>query len=119
MPPEILGLILSWHRPVCAQQFTGNPHYTLYWCYDKDALREILGMTSDQYRVVQSSLGSFLRRVPKTTNWLATLKSVTAARQGPGANGSSQRSEAGAVARRQICRKSYVGLAAPEHQQFT
>ena len=123
MPPELLDLILSWHMPICAQQFTGNPNYTLYWCYSKGALREILGMTYDQYRVVESSLGKFMRRVPKTSNWLTTfqnpqaggwaLQSVTGGLQVPGANGSSRRSPAGAVARRQVSQKSYVGLPPP------
>ena len=127
LPTELLDLILSWHMPICAQQFTGNPHYTLYWCYDKGALREILGMTRDQYKVVQSSLGQFMRRVPQTSNWLTNFQnpqaggwaltppdqSVTGGLQVPGANGSSRRSPAGAVARRPIARKSYVGLLPP------
>ena len=137
LPPELLDLVLSWHMPICAQQFTGNPHYTLYWCYDKKKLKELLGMTRDQYRVVQSSLGQFMRRVPKTSRWLSNTptpqaggwaltpdgvspgKSVTGGLQVTGANGSSRRSPAGAVARRPIARKSYVGLLPPEIKQFT
>ena len=122
MPPEILDLILSWHMPVCAQQFTGNPHYTLYWCYSKGALRELLGMTSDQYKVVQSSLGKFMRRVPKTSNWLTTFKNERAggwALQGSPPSGSARRSPGGAAARRQLSQKSYVGLPAHEIKYYT
>ena len=123
MPPDLLDLILSWHMPICAQQFTGNPNYTLYWCYSKGALREILGMTHDQYTVVESSLGQFMRRVPQTTNWLTNfqnpqaggwaLESVTGGRQVPGANGSPRQSRRRAVARGQVSQKSFVGLPAP------
>ena len=119
LPPELLDLILSWHMPICAQQFTGNPHYTLYWCYDKNALKELLGMTSDQYRVVQSSLGQFMRRVPKTSNWLTTLPSGGWALQGSTPSGSARRSQGGAAARRQLAGKSYVGLSAHEIKYFT
>ena len=120
--PDILDLILSYHMPVCAQEFAGNPHYILYWCYDKCALKELLGMTKNQYRVVQSSVGKFMRRVPRTEKWLAKLKKTEVggwALQGSTASGSSRRSPAGAAARRPIARKSYVGLLAPEIKQFT
>ena len=122
LPAELLDLILSWHMPICAQQFTGNPHYTLYWCYDKNALREILGMTRDQYKVVQSSLGQFMRRVPKTSNWLTTFQDHQAggwALQGPTPSGSARRSPGGAAARRQLSQKSYVGLPARGIKHFT
>ena len=119
LPTELLDLILSWHMPICAQQFTGNPHYTLYWCYDKNALKELLGMTSDQYRVVQSSLGQFMRRVPKTSNWLTTLPSGGWALQGSTPSGSAGRSQGRAADRRQLSRKSYVGFSPPENKQFT
>ena len=116
MPPDLLDLILSWHMPICAQQFTGNPNYTLYWCYSKGALREILGMTHDQYTVVESSLGQFMRRVPQTTNWLTNFQNPQAggwALQGPPPSGSARRSLGGAAARGQVSQKSYVGLPAP------
>ena len=122
LPTELLDLILSWHMPICAQQFTGNPHYTLYWCYDKGALREILGMTRDQYKVVQSSLGQFMRRVPQTSNWLTNFQNPQAggwALQGLTPSGSNRAlAPGGAADRRPIARKSYVGLPAPGIEQF-
>ena len=123
LPPELLDLILSWHTPVCAQAFAGNPRYILYWCYDKGALREVLGMTRDQYRVVQSSLGKFMRRVPKTNQWLSKLSicgdgglQTHEPRIPTQARG---RRSGLAAARHPIARKSYVGLAPPEIKQFT
>ena len=129
MPPELLDLILSWHMPICAQQFTGNPNYTLYWCYSRSALREILGMTRDQYKVVESSLGKFMRRVPKTSNWLTTFQNPQtggwAFNEHLCGDGGLQTSEprsvdqAGglssrlAAARRQVSQKSFVGLPPP------
>ena len=123
LPPEILDLVLSWHMPVCAQAFAGNPRYILYWCYDKGALREVLGMTRDQYRVVQSSLGKFMRRVPKTNQWLSNLSLC-----GDGGlqthepripTQASGRRSGLAAARKNLGRKSYVGLPAPGINQFT
>jgi len=163
LPPEILDLILSWHMPVCAQAFAGNPRYILYWCYDKGALREVLGMTRDQYRVVQSSLGKFMRRVPKTNQWLSKLSGqartanrTRGARSAQGDEGwalkgslsgglpiervapdplcgdgglqthepriptqASGRRSGLAAARKNLGRKSYVGLPAPGINQFT
>ena len=115
MPPELLDLILSWHQPICAQQFTGNPNYTLYWCYSKGALREILGMTRDQYKVVESSLGKFMRRVPRTSNWLTKFNTSQAGWALSNVAPKSKR----AVARGQVSQKSYVGLPAPGINQFT
>ena len=133
LPPEILDLVLSWHMPVCAQAFAGNPRYILYWCYDKGALREVLGMTRDQYRVVQSSLGKFMRRVPKTNQWLSKLKrdegwALKGSLCGDGGlqthepripTQASGRRSGLAAARHPIARRSYVGLAAPGINQFT
>ena len=139
LPPEILDLVLSWHMPVCAQAFAGNPRYILYWCYDKGALREVLGMTRDQYRVVQSSLGKFMRRVPKTNQWLSNLSGqARTANRTRGARSASLCGDGGlqthepriptqasgrrsglAAARKNLGRKSYVGLPAPGINQFT
>ena len=130
MPPEILDLILSWHMPVCAQQFTGNPHYTLYWCYDKRALRQILGMTRDEYRVIESKLGTFLRRVPKTNRWLAKVSAENPAwalttSPGPAPPGVGREWPRPALARArpqpisQISQNAYIGLPAREHHHFT
>ena len=77
LPNDLLDLLLTFHMPVCAEEFIGNPRYVLYWCYDKSALKEILGMTKDQFRIVKSSLGQFMRRVPKTAHWLSRLKGVS------------------------------------------
>ena len=116
MVPELLDLILSWHMPVCAQEFAGNPRYTLYWCYDKGALKELLGMTRDQYRVIQSSVGKFLRRVPKTRQWLTRLKDGERWALEPSGRHRNRATDVGgseAVARRHISRKSYIGLPPP------
>ena len=91
--------------PVCAEDFAGNPKYTLYWCYNKAALKALLGMTRDEYRIIESKLGRFMRRVPSTNEWL---------KRGCGGwalstNRASGASEA--AARKKIERKSYVGLA--------
>ena len=74
LPKDLLDLLLTFHMPVCAEEFIGNPRYVLYWCYDIAALKEILGMTQDQFRVVQSNLGRFMRRVPRTASWLHSLR---------------------------------------------
>ena len=132
--PDILDLILSYHMPVCAQEFAGNPHYILYWCYDNCALKELLGMTKNQYRVVQSSVGKFMRRVPRTEKWLAKLKKTEvggwALRERLCGDGGLQTPEprslgqAGglspglAAARKRIARKSYVGPPPPRIKQF-
>ena len=76
LPKEILDLMLTFHMPVCCQEVPGNPRYVLYWCYDIAALKEILGMTKDQFRNVHSSLGTFMRRIPKTAHWLSRLKGI-------------------------------------------
>ena len=73
LPEDILDMILSYHRPVCAEVFIGNPNYTLYWCYDRRALRQILGMTNNEYRMVKSRLGEFLKRNPETNAWIANM----------------------------------------------
>ena len=33
-------------------------------------------MTKDQFRNVHSSLGTFMRRIPKTAHWLSRLKGI-------------------------------------------
>ena len=73
LPISLRDLLLSFHSPICSEQFAGNPRYTLYWCYNKEALKELLGMTKDQYRVVHSRLGTFMRRTPETDLWLTRL----------------------------------------------
>ena len=136
LPNDILDLLLTFHMPVCAEEFIGNPRYVLYWCYDKSALKEILGMTKDQFRVVQSSLGQFMRRVPKTAHWLSRLKGLSGystwalrppertppssprmarlqarVQAGPCTNHPREASRpSGAAARGSIARISYVGL---------
>ena len=72
IPADILDLILSFHMAVCCEEFIGHPNYLLYWVYDKGALRQILGMTKDEYKLVHSKLGKFMRRVPETNTWLTT-----------------------------------------------
>ena len=123
LPPDLLDLVLAFHMPVCAEEFIGNPRYVLYWCYDIRALKEILGMTKDQYRVIQSSLGRFMRRVPRTTSWLSRLKGISgytawAFQNGPPNPASppdsfSTSSLGGAAARGHIARKAYIGAAGP------
>ena len=136
LPNDLLDLLLTFHMPVCAEEFIGNPRYVLYWCYDKSALKEILGMTKDQFRIVQSSLGQFMRRVPKTAHWLSRLKGVSGftaysswaitppertppstppsvrdrSRQARSRTAPGGLRPSGAVARPPICRKSYVSL---------
>ena len=127
LPPDLLDIILSFHMTVVAQEFAGNPHYTLYWCYDKGALRQLLGMTHDQYREVQSSMGKFMRRIPRTSHWLTQVSSGWAfdsrRDQGPLGPGDQRLRRAPrpdeAAARRQISQKSYVGLPAPEIKHYT
>ena len=116
LPISLRDLLLSFHSPICSEQFAGNPRYTLYWCYDKEALKELLGMTRDQYRVVHSRLGTFMRRTPETDLWLnrllnhgriplskAPLKGGLAAARG---------------GHTLIARKSYVGPPPPSIKQF-
>ena len=72
-PPEILDLILSFHRTVCAEEFAGNPYYTLYWTYDKRALRELIGLSKDKYKRIKSKLGPYMKRNPATSSWIASM----------------------------------------------
>ena len=113
LPISLRDLLLSFHSPICSEQFAGNPRYTLYWCYNKDALKELLGMTRDQYRVVHSRLGTFMRRTPETDLWLTRLLDY-------GTRQAYLRPPEGglAAARRQIARKSYVGPPPPRIKQF-
>ena len=101
LPLEIIDLILSYHRPICVEGFAGNPNFTLYWMYNKDALREIIGMTEGKFRLIKSRLGQFLRRVPATDRWVSSIPWVG----GRNISGSSQRQLA---ARGRLSRKSYV-----------
>ena len=134
LPTDLLDLLLTFHMPVCAEEFIGNPRYVLYWCYDIRALKEILGMTKDQFRVVQSSLGRFMRRVPRTTSWLSRLRGMSGYTawalqppertppttppsvrdRSPSGVGRERPRQAlgrsGAVARGSIAQKSYIGL---------
>ena len=113
LPTAILQLLLSFHSPICAQEFAGNPRYTLYWCYNKDALKEILGMTKDQFRLVQSNLGRYMKRVPETDRWLTNLLNY------PKNQPSKAHLKVGlAAARGNVNRKSYVGPPPPELKQF-
>ena len=73
LPPEILDLILSFHRNVCAEEFAGNPYYTLYWVYDKRALRELIGLSRDKYKTIKSKLGPYMKRNPATSSWIASM----------------------------------------------
>ena len=116
LPISLRDLLLSFHSPICSEQFAGNPRYTLYWCYNKEALKELLGMTRDQYRVVHSRLGTFMRRTPETDLWLTRLLN----------HGRVPLSKAplkgGLAAARGghtlIARKSYVGPPPPSIKQF-
>ena len=110
LPISLRDLLLSFHSPICSEQFAGNPRYTLYWCYNKEALKELLGMTRDQYRVVHSRLGTFMRRTPETDLWLNRL--LNHGRLKAPLKGGL------AAARRQIARKSYVGPPPPSIKQF-
>jgi len=77
LPPVIIDIILSYHRPICVEGFAGNPNFTLYWMYNKDALREIIGMSEGKYRSIKSRLGQFLRRVPSTAEWVASVPYIS------------------------------------------
>ena len=92
--------------PVCAEDFAGNPKYTLYWCYNKAALKALLGMTRDEYRIIESKLGRFMRRVPSTNEWLKRGCGGWALK-GPNPRPVSDRTGP-AVALKKIERKSYV-----------
>ena len=114
IPPDLIDVILSYHRPVCCQAFAGNPNYSLYWVYDKGALKEMLGMTQDVYRTIQSNLGAFLKRNPRTQEWMASMPWL-----GPARGTNAEPRQRLAAARGRIARKSYVGLAGPRIKQFT
>ena len=110
LPKALLELLLTFHSPICAQEFAGNPRYTLYWCYNKDALKQILGMTKDQFRLVKSNLGRYMKRVPETDRWLTNLLNYGKSKAHP---------KVGlAAARGYVDRKSYVGPPPPELKQF-
>ena len=116
LPISLRDLLLSFHSPICSEQFAGNPRYTLYWCYNKEALKELLGMTRDQYRVVHSRLGTFMRRTPETDLWLNRLLNH-------GRVPSNLRPPEGGLAAARgghtlIARKSYVGPPPPSIKQF-
>ena len=121
LPADLLDLVLSFHMPVCAEEFIGNPRYVLYWCYDISALKEVLGMTRDQFRIVQSNLGRFMRRVPRTTSWLSRLRGIRgytawAMNPSPLRTHPSPPGTGGAVARGRIAQKSYISLDGAEFQ---
>ena len=120
LPMSLRDLLLSFHSPICSEQFAGNPRYTLYWCYNKAALKELLGMTKDQYRVVHSRLGTFMRRTPETDLWLTRLLNYGSNPSlSPSGDSSLRPPEGGlAAARRIIARKSYVGPPPPRIKQF-
>ena len=105
IPPELLDVILSYHRPVCCESFAGNPNYSLYWVYDKGALKEMLGMSQHLYSLIRSNLGFFLRRNPRTQEWLSSI---------PWLGKNPQVPSGLAAARSKIARKSYIGLGSPE-----
>ena len=99
LPLEIIDLILSYHRPICVEGFAGNPNFTLYWMYNIDALREIIGMSEGKFRLIKSNLGQFLRRVPSTAEWVASvpwLGNISGSRRGQ------------LAARDRVGRKTYV-----------
>ena len=116
LPISLRDLLLSFHSPICSEQFAGNPRYTLYWCYNKEALKELLGMTRDQYRVVHSRLGTFMRRTPETDLWLTRL--LNHGRVNPDPQSKAPLKGGLAAARRPIARKSYVGPPPPRIKQF-
>ena len=97
LPSELIDIVLSYHRPICVEGFTGNPNFTLYWMYNKDALKQILGMSNEKFKQIKSKLGPFLRRVPRTQEWVASV---------PWLGGRDQNL---VVDRQHIARKSYVG----------
>ena len=123
LPVSLRDLLLSFHSPICSEQFAGNPRYTLYWCYNKEALKELLGMTRDQYRVVHSRLGTFMRRTPETDLWLnRLLNHGRVPSLSPSGDSSLRPPEGGLAAARGghtlIARKSYVGPPPPRIKQF-
>ena len=128
LPISLRDLLLSFHSPICSEQFAGNPRYTLYWCYNKVALKELLGMTKDQYRVVHSRLGTFMRRTPETDLWLTRLLNYGRINPDPSSlasaslNPSNLRPPEGGLAAARgghtlIARKSYVGPPPPSIKQ--
>ena len=104
LPPELIDIILTYHRPICVEGFTGNPNFTLYWMYSKEALREILGMSNEKFKQIKSRLGPFLRRVPKTQEWVASVPWL-----GPARGSNAMPRQGQAAAHSQISRRSYVG----------
>ena len=73
LPSEILDLVLSYHRNVCAEAFAGNPNYTLFWAYDKLALKALIGLSYEKYNLIKSKLGPFMKRNPATAKWIASM----------------------------------------------
>ena len=87
---------------LCVEGFAGNPNFTLYWMYNIDALREIIGMSEGKFRLIKSNLGQFLRRVPSTAEWVASVPWLGSGRNISGSNRSQL------AARGQHGRKTYV-----------
>ena len=114
LPSDLIDLILTFHRPICAESFAGNPNFTMYWMYNKDALREILGMTDHKFKQIKSRLGRFLRRVPSTAEWVASMPWL-----GPARGSNANPRQGVAAARSAVSRKSYVALPLGEHKYFT
>ena len=112
LPLEIIDLILSYHRPICVEGFAGNPNFTLYWMYNKDALREIIGMTEGKFRLIKSRLGQFLRRVPSTAEWVASVPWLSSARNTSGQNREQL------AARGRLSQKSYVNCPPPDSIKY-
>ena len=83
-------------------------------------------MTRDQYRVVHSRLGTFMRRTPETDLWLTRLLNHGRINPDPSLSPSGDSSlrppEGGLAAARGghtlIARKSYVGPPPPRIKQF-
>ena len=81
-------------------------------------------MSKDQYRVVHSRLGTFMKRAPETDLWLTRLLNYgrTPSPASAGLNIPLPKAplKGGlAAARRHIARKSYVGPPPPDVKQFT
>jgi hypothetical protein len=67
-------------------------------------------MTKDQFRLVKSNLGRYMKRVPETDRWLTNLLNYPK---------SKAHLKVGlAAARGNVNRKSYVGPPPPEVLQF-
>ena len=71
LPPDLLNLILSFHRSVCQEEYEGDPAYQLYWAYDISDLRELIGMTRERYHQVKYSFRRLIRKNRNTVAWLA------------------------------------------------